>query len=126
MIDERLPLDGPVFAHDCSDCVFLGHYQEHDLYFCPKDSVDGGTVIARWSGIGSDYASGLVFGRVPLGEKREGHGGMTRLLRVAYLIAADLGYVPFVWQGMEVWPYNCRKEQDDGAEETSNVPGKGM
>jgi hypothetical protein len=50
------------FTHDCSQCVYLGHYQEFDLYF-----HDGGehairtTVIARYSSAGPDYLSGMGF-----------------------------------------------------------------
>ena len=76
----------PRFTHDCDECVFLGNYAGHDLYFCPRDDVDGYTVIARWSSLGSDYTSGAVFGKTPLQ-----HGG--RILRVAHLIASDFGLI---------------------------------
>lgn len=48
------------YKHDCDCCNFLGHYEEHDLYYC---SQDGGipTVIARWGNDGHDYSSGLSF-----------------------------------------------------------------
>ena len=45
----------PKFEHDCSECVFLGHFQKSDLYVCR------GTVIARFSDEPRDYASGIVF-----------------------------------------------------------------
>lgn len=112
MIDDRMKdiLKGPVFLHDCEDCVFLGHYEEHDLYFCPKEAGSEGTVIARWSGNGPDYASGLPFGKHPIGSCGGTH---TSLLRIAYLIAADLGYVPFTWGGMEILaPELCKKDGD--------------
>lgn len=48
------------FEHDCNACVFLGHVDKHDLYFCPNDIL-GPTVIARWSSEGPDYSSGLCF-----------------------------------------------------------------
>jgi len=97
-------LQGPVYRHDCNACVFLGHYEEKDLYYCPGGpGGTGGTVIARASGKPSDYASGLPFGKVRLGNPIVYHH-----LRVAYLIAADLGYVPFVWGDTEVWPEGGR------------------
>jgi hypothetical protein len=49
----------PAFQHDCSGCIFLGHYQGHDLYFCPQNGLP--TVIARYSSEGSDYKSGMPF-----------------------------------------------------------------
>lgn len=48
----------PRFEHDCDKCIFLGHYNEHDLYFCPQGGSP--TVIARWSSDGPDYISGLA------------------------------------------------------------------
>jgi len=48
----------PKFEHDCSDCTFLGHENNHDLYFCASEP----TIIARFSDEGSEYSSGLVFG----------------------------------------------------------------
>lgn len=29
----------PKYLHDCSDCVFLGHIDLHDLYYCPNHKV---------------------------------------------------------------------------------------
>lgn len=107
MIYQEAPTDGPMFAHDCDHCVYMGHYEGHDLYFCPQEAGGEGTVIARWSGNGPDYASGLPFGQIPLGSREKRPSKVVRLLRVAYLIAADLGYVPFVWGAMEVWPETC-------------------
>lgn len=49
----------PQFLHDCDDCVFLGWYLKHDLYFCHHEP----TVIARASSDGPNYFSGLVFAR---------------------------------------------------------------
>lgn len=47
----------PVFKHDCYDCVFLGHYNDRDLYFCAD------TVIARYGDNRPDYSSGMGFAR---------------------------------------------------------------
>jgi len=32
-------MTSPKFLHDCSRCVFLGHFQKHDLYYCPKEKT---------------------------------------------------------------------------------------
>jgi hypothetical protein len=47
----------PRYQHDCSRCIFLGQYDDADLYFCGKGP--NATVIARFSGDGADYTSGL-------------------------------------------------------------------
>jgi hypothetical protein len=47
----------PQFTHDCDRCVFLGRYQECDLYFCK--GVGFPTVLARWGSEGPEYTSGL-------------------------------------------------------------------
>lgn len=31
--------DTPQFIHDCQQCVFLGRFQKHDLYYCPKEQT---------------------------------------------------------------------------------------
>lgn len=48
----------PQYTHDCDECVFLDHYNGHDLYFCKRDSC-GPTVIARYGNLGESYRSGL-------------------------------------------------------------------
>ena len=45
----------PRYEHDCSACVFLGQYQEYDLYFCPGEP----TIVCREDANG--YRSGMVF-----------------------------------------------------------------
>jgi hypothetical protein len=42
----------PVFKHDCSNCRFLGHVNNHDLYACGSNSV-----VARYGNKGEDYIS---------------------------------------------------------------------
>lgn len=74
----------PKYKHDCDACIFLGNYADRDLYICFRDSVDGYTVISRWSSEGANYSSGAVFGKISLHE-----GG--RRLRIAHLIAEDFG-----------------------------------
>jgi hypothetical protein len=53
----------PLYEHDCDSCVFLGTFDNKDLYFCPKGMT---TIIARNSSVGHDYQSGLVFADVDL------------------------------------------------------------
>ena len=52
--------DSPVWEHDCNECIFLGLYLSHDLYYCKKGP--GPTLIARWGDEGSEYTSGIQFG----------------------------------------------------------------
>lgn len=83
----------PRYKHDCDSCQFLAtiyypaphynsdaadgkasvyHVHKHaDLYFC---KCDGGTVIARFSSKGSDYASRPMFIRAEDGSARDSNG----------------------------------------------------
>ncbi len=68
------------WEHDCDDCIYLGRYEEYkadegevfnsdgkrvahnpaqvyDLYYCEKQSLVGGTVLARWGNEGHEYHS---------------------------------------------------------------------
>lgn len=48
----------PRFTHDgCPRCVFLGNWEDHDLYFCPQNGMP--TVLARYGDEGSHYLSGV-------------------------------------------------------------------
>ena len=49
----------PLYEHDCDDCVFLGSFQNADLYY--HEGRIETTVIARYSSDGPDYSSGLCF-----------------------------------------------------------------
>lgn len=75
MTDMSLPASAlPQFQHDCGRCDFLGQYvtpdgRPCDLYACTA-TLEGGTVIARWSDEPADYMSGLVFAR---NARREGN-----------------------------------------------------
>jgi hypothetical protein len=62
--------DGPIFVHDCSACVFLGHARGHDLYFCEQHRMP--TVTARYGSEGVEYRSGLALAGVDpeLGEAK--------------------------------------------------------
>ncbi len=50
------------FDHDHNSCcTFLGHFNNHDLYFCPQDIFKIPTLIARYGNKGEEYKSGLEF-----------------------------------------------------------------
>jgi hypothetical protein len=57
--DERkypLSKQAPRFEHDCEECVWLGQYEAHDLYWCAEEG-ERGCAIARRSDDGPDYSS---------------------------------------------------------------------
>lgn len=60
------------FKHDCDICVFLGQFNEYDLYFCDAGFA---TVIARYGDDGPEYMSGMTFARnkecMPLYEAKQ-------------------------------------------------------
>lgn len=89
------------FKHDCESCQWLGTFNDHDLYYCNNQLP---TVIARYEDNGPGYTSGLMVAReYPLstftGRTNKGSVSKQALmesniaLRVAYLIALDLGLV---------------------------------
>lgn len=78
----------PRFAHDCDDCKFLGNYNGQDLYFCGLRGW--ATVIARFGNENWQYQSGL---EIAMGFPLMRPDSTVRELRVAYLLAKDLGYV---------------------------------
>jgi len=87
--EEQTTEVGPVYAHHCEECEFLGHFEEHDLYFCGQGLL-GPNVIARCSGTPSDYTSGLASARSRTYDIQNKGPTSQRALRVAYLIARDL------------------------------------
>lgn len=48
----------PQYTHDCNNCIFLGQYENFDLYYC---NITNETVIARYGNEGSEYMSGIGF-----------------------------------------------------------------
>jgi len=45
----------PIHLHDCESCIFLGSFNEADLYLCNGyHQRDGGCLIARYSSDCSD------------------------------------------------------------------------
>ena len=61
--------DAPIHEHDCTNCTFLGNYENKDLYHC--DQNGNPTVISRFGSDG-DYSSGMMFAdvRVDLAEAK--------------------------------------------------------
>jgi hypothetical protein len=92
----------PIFRHDCEACSFLGHYEEHDLYYCPGEP----TVIARYGSEGPDYKSGLVFANETLKDTSavaRNPRGCHHLLRVAWLIAKDMDVTTKNQEKARIW-----------------------
>ena len=52
-------MNEPRYGHDCSQCRFIGYWEQYDLYVCPESSL-GGSIIARESAVVSDYQSSPV------------------------------------------------------------------
>lgn len=78
----------PVHTHDCSACTFLGCYNGHDLYHCSQALP---TVIARHGSGGGDYVSGAAIAAATTFTGEAGTFVGSRALRVAWLIARDIG-----------------------------------
>lgn len=53
---EGMSEQAPRFEHDCDECVWLGQYESHDLYWCAEEG-ERGCAIARRSDDGPDYLS---------------------------------------------------------------------
>lgn len=70
---------GPVFAHVCESCRFLGRVDGSDLYFC--DSGQRKTIVARHSNEVGDYTSGLIL------------DGVDPLITKGANIARERGYI---------------------------------
>lgn len=54
----------PRFTHDCDQCVFLGHVEDHgrthDAYYCSGGKRDDPTLLARYGDDGPRYWSGPI------------------------------------------------------------------
>lgn len=47
-----------VYVHDCSNCRFLGHAHDHDVFLClNEDRPHESSVVMRYSSEPSDYQS---------------------------------------------------------------------
>jgi hypothetical protein len=52
-------LPKPLYTHDCESCLYLGQYEDKDLYYCSGGFTN--TVIARYGNDGPEYMSGMIF-----------------------------------------------------------------
>jgi hypothetical protein len=56
-------IEKPQYTHDCEDCVFLGRFENKDLYFCSQNQGKGiskmPTIISRFGNEPQNYISGL-------------------------------------------------------------------
>lgn len=48
----------PQYTHDCTNCLFLGRYNEYDLYSCQSSKET--TLLARFGNEGGEYRSLLL------------------------------------------------------------------
>jgi hypothetical protein len=87
------------YGHDCETCQYLGHYEGCDLYYCAQGIYPTSlpTVIARF-GSGPGYISGMQVAKAfkfsdTLLDANLPYVQASKALRVAYLIAVDLGLV---------------------------------
>ena len=82
--DNRI-VGTPKFRHNCDQCVFLGTYENRDMYFCSQSDMP--TVIARYGNADHQYVSGKALAQ---------RNFITQIgvtfgsLHIAYLIARDL------------------------------------
>lgn len=60
---EGMTLDDPQFTHDCSRCIFLGHREGYDVYYCVQDLPGDAwpTLIARYGNEPQHNHSGASF-----------------------------------------------------------------
>jgi hypothetical protein len=78
----------PRFAHDCARCVYLGHWTDYDLYYCPQDS-GGSTVVARYGDEGALYTSGMSSQHPALAEAKKRARGRGLLMRPVTALATQ-------------------------------------
>lgn len=91
----------PKYKHDCKYCRFLGNYNDQDLYLCSVHSDHYPVVVVIYGPGGNKSYKCELLKSKPLWELED---EQAKVIRVAALIAADLGLVPFFWGSMEVFP----------------------
>jgi hypothetical protein len=75
--------ENPKYKHDCDQCIYLGIYEDYDLYFC-KQGGKSPTVLARFGNAGPEYLSGLGMSYTPSlqeAEKRAKDKGLLQIYR---------------------------------------------
>jgi len=76
----------PLYDHDCDTCVFLGPFEDHDLYVCSHANK----IIGRYGSSPSDYVSNVDFAIMYRnGEIKE---NMSRILHEALCRAEKMGF----------------------------------
>jgi hypothetical protein len=60
-----------MYTHDCTYCLFLGHYDGADLYYCPR--CEGGTAVARYGNDGPDYVSMAIDPKIDVEKRSNKH-----------------------------------------------------
>lgn len=58
------------YKHNCDKCVYLGTFNQFDLYYCNQE-VLGPTVVARYGNLPHEYLSGLTMTDLPLLEAKK-------------------------------------------------------
>jgi len=80
----------PVYSHDCESCKFLSHFEDSDLYFCTESQaiiVQHGPGACESRSIAHDPLRVLM---------ALNSSSLTDLkFRVAYLLASDMGLLPW-------------------------------
>ena len=79
----------PRFNHSCDRCQYLGTFDGYDLYFCPGKDKCFDTVLARYGNKDHKYLSGIP---VAYSHSLDADYCLAPL-RIAYLIAKDLGLI---------------------------------
>ena len=79
----------PRYDHDCDTCVFLGPFEDHDLYVCSHANKIIDTVIGRYGSDGPDYVSNVDF--AIMYRNGEIKGDMSRILHEALCRAEKIG-----------------------------------
>lgn len=84
--------EGPVYTNECEECIYLGHFEGADLYYC---RMDRSISIVTFGGSQEDYSVNQIASLKDMfsaSEPLQPEDDATAA-RVAYLIAADRGLI---------------------------------
>lgn len=107
-------MNGPIHAHDCKGCTYLGSRHigadTYDFYFC-KQGGNLPTILGRWSSEGPDYTSGL--------NERDGVYHASEVLAHGVYLAFDAGLLKrkhvSVLMGIPLVPQEAQCTSTNGA-----------